>query len=185
MSDVQCNQCNDVFDGKALPACPACLAAAWLATENFVRPKHDPRLLPLAWEGYRSVLNPALVNTPREHLAYAAQHGTWFRDTYYDMFVHMTFEPLGRAPGSGIPEGKVSPEHSLDALLIVEANSAVEAHGFAVARTQFDAQIKAGEFEPLTPCRQPACDNIASPGHPTCGTHLAGKSEANPEIDHS
>jgi hypothetical protein len=65
------------------------------------------------------------------------------------MYVHMTHEPLGRSAGGGIPEGKTSPEHGLDSLLIAEADSEVEAHGFAVSRTTFEQQVRAGEFEAL------------------------------------
>jgi len=171
MSQVDCDQCAEEFDAAQTPVCPACLVATWLAIEAFVRPKHDPRLLPLVWEGYRSVLSPNLVDDPRPHLEFAARSGSWYRDAYYGMFVHMTYEPMGLAPGAGIPEGKTTPEHSLDSLLIAEANSKSEAHAFAVSRDHFEAQIRAAEFVPLLECPVNGCDNLCAPGETQCTWH--------------
>ena len=169
--EFQCQTCAECFDPAATPICPACLVLAWLATESFVRPKHDPRLLPLAWESYRSVLTPNVANDPRATLEDAARNGTWYRDNHYDMFVHMTVQPLGMHPGSGIPEGKTTPEHALDSLLIAEANSPIEAHAFAVSREQFEEQVRAGEFEALKPCVGGGCNFLAVPGESRCVVH--------------
>jgi hypothetical protein len=171
MSQIGCGECGGYFDAAQVPLCPTCLVTAWLATATFVRPKHDPNLLPLMWEGYRSVLSPDFVAAPRPHLEFAARSGNWYRDAHYEMFVHMTHEPMGLAPGSGIPEGKAMPEHSLDSLLIAEANSESEAHAFAVSRDQFEAQIRAGEFVPLASCPVEGCDNLRVPGKPRCTEH--------------
>ena len=171
MSKVDCNRCGGSFDAQQIPQCPTCLVTTWLATEKFVRPKHDPRLLPLAWESYRSVLSPNLVETPGPHLTFAARSGTWYRDLHYEMFVHMTCSPLGLHPGSGIPEGNVMPEHSLDSLLIAEANSRTEAHAFAVSRIQFEAQVRAGQFEPIASCHVVVCDNLRVPSEERCAAH--------------
>lgn len=172
MSQLSCPQCDEAFDAEATPICPACLVAAWLAAPTFVRPKHDPRLLPLAWESYRSVLTPNFASDPRPHLDFAARNGAWYRDNHYEMYVHMTVEPLGLHPGSGIPEGKTTPEHGLDSLLIAEANSRVEAHAFAVSRAQFEEQVRAGEFEPLPRCVALDCKNISVPGARECTAHV-------------
>jgi len=171
MSQVECHQCGEEFDAARTPACPVCLVTSWLANETFVRPKHDPRLLPLAWESYRSVLSPTLVADPRPHLEFAARAGSWYHDTYYEMVVHLTHEPMGLAPGGGIPEGKTTPEHSLDSLLIAEANSPSEAHAFAVSREQFEAQIRAAEFVPIGACPENGCDNLSVPGETRCAGH--------------
>jgi hypothetical protein len=149
-----------------------------LHCETFIRPKHDPRKLPLRWEGYRSVLSPALVAKPRRHLEDAAFRGDWFFDIHYEMNVHFTFEPLGRSPGSGIPEGQSMPEHALDSLLIAEANSPVEAHAFATSKKQFDAQIEAGEFVPFPRCSEAGCPNIRLPGRQCCIDHDSPDGEA-------
>ena len=172
MSCISCINCAQRFDAASNPCCPRCLVEAWLATEGFIRPKHDSNALPLVWDRYRSVLIPALVAKPKPHLEYAAQHGTWYHDTYYDMYVHFTPEPLGMAPGAGIPAGCSTPAHALDSLLIAEADSAVGAHVFAVDRERHEAQVRAGEFAPLECCETPLCDNLQVPGRARCSCHL-------------
>jgi hypothetical protein len=168
---MRCEACRCAFDATRIPVCPDCLVDLWLKARDFVRPKHDPRVLPLVWEGYRSVLNPNLVADPRPTLEFAARNGRWYRDRHYEMFVHFTHEPLGCSPGSGIPMGQSVPEHALDSLLIAEANSALEAHAFAVDFDQFEAQVRAGEFEPVGACDESGCDRLCVPGLSRCITH--------------
>jgi hypothetical protein len=146
-----------------------------MATEHFIRPKHDPAELPGRSDRYRSVLTQDFITQRRSYLEHAAAHGTWYYDTFYEMYVHLTPSPLGRAPGVGIPPGKPMPEHALDALLIVEANSASEAHAFAVDSARHAAQVTAGEFEELGSCPVPGCDNLAVPGATHCVNHETGE----------
>jgi hypothetical protein len=112
------------------------------------------------------------------YLEYAAAHGTWYYDTFYEMYVHHTPSPLGRSPGVGIPAGSSMPDHALDSLLIVEANSASEAHAFAVDAARHAAQVKAGEFEELGGCPFPACENLRVPGASHCVNHDTGERPA-------
>jgi hypothetical protein len=181
---THCDRCEVTFDARRTPICPACLVERWLGCERFIRPKHDPRLLPMQWEAYRSVLNPSLVMERRAHLAFAAQHGVWHRDRHYDMYVHFTFEPLGNSAGSGIPRGHSMPEHSLDSMLIAEADSTTEAHAFAVTREQFEAQIRAGEFEALDGCEVSGCANLRVPGRDLCTFHGPGAAPFAGPDDH-
>ncbi len=176
MSRISCKHCHETFDAARHPLCPDCLAARWLRAEDFIRPKHDPRALPLTWDAYRSVLSPAFVEDPRPHLEHAAQNGTWYHDTHYDMYVHFTAEPLGLSPGAGIPKGKKSPEHALDSLLIAEANSP-EAHAFAVDRRTLEAQLRAGEFIALASCAEKKCENLQLPGSERCVAHASASPE--------
>ncbi len=168
---MKCQTCQQSFEPAKTPLCPVCLARMWLSTDRFIRPKHDPRELPLVWESYRSVLSPDFVEQPEDYLEFAAHHGTWYFDRYYEMYVHLSFEPLDRSPGGGVPAGRTSPEHALDSLIIAEANSAEEAHGFAVNRSQFESQISAGEFEVLGSCPAQGCSNPCVPGDETCMEH--------------
>jgi len=87
------------------------------------------------------------------------------------MYVHYSHEPLGLSPGSGIPEGQTMPDHALDALLIAEADSDLEAHAFATSKKQFEAQVEAGEFAPLPGCPEAGCQNICVPGCDRCIVH--------------
>ena len=115
-----CKECGGSWDSAQQPCCPGCLVAQWMATDNFIRPKHDPAQLPGRGERYRSVLTQDFVARLRSYLEHAAVHGTWYFDTFYEMYVHLTPSPLGRSPGVGIPAGASMPEHALDALLIAQ-----------------------------------------------------------------
>jgi hypothetical protein len=151
-----------------------------MATEHLVRPKHDPVGLPSRSERYRSVLTQDFIAQQRSYLEFAAVRGTWYYDTFYEMYVHFTPSPLGRSPGVGIPPGKTMPEHALDSLLIVEANSASEAHAFAVDAARHAAQLRAGEFEELGRCPASSCENLAMPGRSHCVDHAAQTHEEAP-----
>ena len=146
----------------------------WLSIADFVREKHDPRKLPLRWESYRSVLNPNLVAEPRPYLEDAAERGQWFYDHHYGFYVHFCVEPRGVHPGAGIPEGATEPDHTLDGLLIAEADSKTQAHAFAVSKHVFDEQVEAGEFAALGVCGAASCSSLRNPGEPHCVEHENG-----------
>jgi hypothetical protein len=171
MSSAICKECGGGWEASLQPGCPGCLAEKWLTTENFIRPKHDPAELPGRSERYRSVLTHDFIARRRSYLEHAAAHGTWYYDTFYEIYVHLTPSPLGRSPGVGIPAGSTMPDHALDSLLIVEANSAREAHAFAVDGARHAAQVKAGEFEELGVCPFPTCENLPVPGRSHCVNH--------------
>lgn len=171
MSEVRCASCDESFEGSRVVCCPTCLAKRWLATPNLVREKHDPRHGGDPHPEYRSIVTARFVADLSRVLAVAAAEGTWFRDTGYGMLVHVTPLPLGRAPGVGIPAGRRSPEHALDCLFIAEADSAEQAHVFAVDGERHQSQVRAGVFEPLGGCGQQECRNLALPTHPTCLLH--------------
>jgi len=162
--------------------CPGCLAARWLATPNLLRGKHDPRAAEEPHPDYRSIVTPRLIEELPAVLAFAATHGTWFYDTGYEMLVHLTPTPLGRAPGAGIPAGRREPEHALDSLFIAEADSAEEAHLFAADAERHRAQVKAGVFLPLGECEHPGCGNLAIPRHGVCIPHAEAAWARWPEV---
>ena len=171
MSTIRCSRCNASFEGLSLACCPPCLAARWLATERLIRDKHDPAAPPSRLETYRSILTPRTKAELGEVLRYAAQHGSWYHDLDYGMWVHVTPEPLGRLPGVGIPAGKQAAEHALDSLFIAEADSPDEAHVFAVAGQRHEDQVRAGVFAPLGKCDRPKCENLVLPGFSRCAAH--------------
>jgi hypothetical protein len=166
-----CGTCRREFDGGVQAWCPACLAGRWLAVPNLVRPKHDPGAAAEALDSYRSIITPHMKTMLSEVLTDAAARGRWFWDRDYQMWVHVTERPLGRAPGVGIPAGREEADHALDCLFIAEADSAVEAHVFAVDGERHEAQIRAGVFEPLGTCSHPGCENLRRPGQARCALH--------------
>ena len=171
MSEVSCDACGESFEGRALACCPACLAVQWRATERLVREKHDPAVTAGRQGSYRSILTPRTKAELGKVLDHAARHGRWYRDLDYGMWVHVTREPPGRAPGVGIPAGREGADHALDCLFIAEADSPEEAHVFAADGQRHQAQIRAGVFEPLGGCEVPDCENLAVPGSSRCAAH--------------
>jgi hypothetical protein len=168
-ASVLCRVCGVEWSPESTPLCPTCLASRWLSTPNLIREKHDPRELGGRLETYRSVVTPRVLLEIRPVLEFAAVHGTWFLDTFYEMFVHVTPQPLGRNAGVGIPAGQREPEHALDCLFIAEADSAETAHVFAVNGERHAAQVRAGVFVPLGSCAD--CSNHAPPGRDRCILH--------------
>ena len=171
MGSVFCEPCGESFEGRSLPWCPVCLAARWLATERLIRDKHDPAAAANRLDTYRSIITPRTRAEIDKVLDHAAREGSWYWDRDYGMWVHVTRQPLGRAPGVGIPAGQDGADHALDCLFIAEADSAEEAHVFAADGQRHEAQIRAGVFIPLGRCDLPDCENLASPGSPRCWTH--------------
>lgn len=176
MSEIFCDACGKPFDGRSLAWCPACLAARWVATERLVREKHDPAAGSNRLDTYRSILTPRTKMELSAVLAHAAQYGCWYRDHDYGMWVHVTPEPLGRAPGVGIPAGRGEADHALDCLFIAEADRGEEAHVFAADWARHQSQIRAGVFSPLGGCESGGCENLATPGASRCSAHAGGAS---------
>lgn len=171
MSRIDCSRCGEPYDGRLLAWCPTCLASRWLATPRLLRPKHDPDALPEARDRYRSILTPRTKQELSQTLDDAARRGRWYWDRDYGFWVHVTRQPLGRAPGVGIPAGRSEPDHALDCLFIAEADSTEEAHVFAADDARHEAQVRAGVFEPLGGCPQSGCDNLRGPGRDACAVH--------------
>jgi hypothetical protein len=172
VSLLQCATCESSWEATRVVCCPDCLARRWRATATLVRPKHDPSLCGERSTEYRSVVTARVVADLLAVLSDAALSGSWYYDTHYRMLVHMTPSPLGRAPGAGIPAGRREPEHALDSLFIAEADSAENAHVFAVDLARHEAQVRAGVFEPLGACAHPGCENLSIPLIGSCASHV-------------
>jgi hypothetical protein len=171
MSEITCETCRTAFEGARLAWCPKCLAARWLATPELVREKHDPSAATTQLSTYRSLITPRLKTELGAVLEAAARNGRWYWDRDYEMWVHVSERPLGRAPGVGIPAGREQPEHALDCLFIAEADSAETAHVFAADGERHQAQVRAGVFEPLGLCAAQSCENLRNPNGTRCAAH--------------
>jgi hypothetical protein len=170
MSVVVCSACRHSWDGAEAPHCPPCLAARWLVAPGLVVEKHNPDTYPTPSDHYRSVMTPDFIENRRSYLEYAAAHGTWYYQTFYETYSHYTCQPLGRSPGVGIPAGELEPDHPLDGLLIADA--VVDPHVFAVDPILFLDRIEKGDFVPLAPCAEPGCDNRRQTSGARCALHL-------------
>ncbi len=169
MSIVTCSACQNRWDGATAPHCPTCLAARWLAAPALVAEKHHPDAAPVFSDHYRSVLAPDFLENRRAYLEYAAVHGTWYYQTFYETYSHYTLQPLGRSPGAGIPGGELEPDNPLYALLIADAVE--DPHAFAVDPVQFLDRIEAGDFVPLALCAEAGCANLRLTTGARCALH--------------
>jgi hypothetical protein len=169
---LHCRECDEDWDGSQTPRCPRCQATRWRAAPGLVSEKHDPAHLGEPQPGYRSVLTPHFIEHIDRFLDHAARHGRWFFDRHYELWIHYTPTPLGRAPGVGVRRGRPSPDHALDSLLIADAETAP--HVFAVDRARTEEQIRQGEFIPLALCATPGCDNLRDPAASVCAAHRSG-----------
>jgi len=149
--------------------CPHCLSKRWESDPNFIAEKHDPGLLPKAEKSFRSVVTPEFVANLDEFTRYAAFSGQWFHSKRHNKPCHFTETPLGKIPGSGIRPGIATPDHALDGLLIADADN--KPHAYAVDSVMFHADIKAGNYIPLSKCSEPGCDNLAFPAKGKCSIH--------------
>jgi hypothetical protein len=131
--------------------------------------KHHPDSLAEPALDYRSVLTPHFLENLEAFIDYATDHGHWLFDNHYLQYVHFTPEPMGRAPGVGVPAGDRNAAHALDSALVADADG--DAHVFAVERATVEAQLKAGEFEPLGRCEKPGCTNLRTPSDAICAVH--------------
>ena len=170
MSVVICSACRLPWDGATAPHCPPCLAARWLVAPELVVEKHNPDTYPTLSDHYRSVMTRDFLENRRGYLEYAAAHGTWYYQTYYETYSHYTFLPLGRSPGAGVPAGELEPDHPLDGLLIADAVDAP--HAFAVDPLLFLDRIEKGDFVSLALCAERGCANLRLTSGARCALHL-------------
>lgn len=169
MPRVGCVTCGDVWSAILQPMCPRCLGTAWLRNPDFIRPKHDPRVLPSGSATYRSVVTDEFLHRKEDAVAFMTVSGTWFHSVKHDAPCHFTQQPLALIPGSGICAGHPMPDHALDGLVVADAVSAP--HVYAVDIVRFQADINAGEYVPVIACLQADCFRLRLPEHDHCAVH--------------
>jgi hypothetical protein len=170
MSIVRCIACSSPWDAQVAPTCPACQAREWEQTPGFIRPKHDPGVLPSGYPYYRSVLTNEFVADPQPFLEYAAASGTWYFSERHGDYCHVTCTPLGAIPGSGVQPGKTLPDHALDGLVV--AGLGAVAHAYATDTVRFIAELHGVALSALGRCGLASCNNLAIPGVTECVVHV-------------
>jgi len=169
VSVVRCRRCDTPWSATVQPLCPSCLLESWLACPNLVTSKHHPDSRVAAREDYRSVLAPEVLADLRTVLEAAAYEGTWYFNTAYEKFNHVTRRPLDRNPGAGLRAGNTNPDRQLEDLVVADADR--DPHVFADDRAETRRQVTAGIYVPLETCSRSKCDNLRAPGEPKCALH--------------
>jgi hypothetical protein len=169
VSIVTCRKCGAEWAASVQPCCPVCLVATWLASPNLITDKHHPVKLSLVHDEYRSVVTEDVVANLRAFLEAAAASGTWYYNTEYEKFNHVTRLPLEQKPGSGVGAGKIHPDRRLDDLVIADADR--DPHVFVDDRNETRRKIESGVYRPLEACSREKCDNVTQPRSRECAIH--------------
>jgi len=170
MAIVTCTACEKDWAASAQPCCPQCLLAAWLASPNLLTEKHDPARLGRVHHEYRSILTEEVVQNLDVFLADAVQNGTWYYNTEYEKFNHVTRLPLQQKPGAGVASGATQLQRRLEDLVVADADR--DPHVFADDREETRRKIARGVYLPLGACSRANCDNLRHPGFRECAVHV-------------
>ena len=168
MSMIKCNTCGVEYDGVNSPICPDCLANQWASSPTFIKDKHDPTLLPLSAEDFRSVLSHEFIEDMPIFTTYAAHHGTMYFHPKFKKYCHFTPNMM-TMPGSAIPAGNMMPVSALDGLVIADALD--NPHAFAEDATKFQTDINMGKYKPLPTCTEAGCCNLTLLDEKYCQIH--------------
>lgn len=168
---LRCCVCDTHWAASVRPCCPTCLVAGWLASPNLLTGKHHPESLGEVHDQYRSIVTETVAENLREFLVAAVAEGTWYYNTEYEKFNHVTRLPLDHKPGSGVAAGKSQPERRLEDLVIADADR--DPHIFANDREETRRRIAAGIYRRLVTCSRPDCDNLTPPRSRECALHSA------------
>lgn len=169
MSIVRCRSCETLWAATVQPCCPACLLAGWLSSPNLITQKHRPESQSSVHDDYRSVVSEDIVKDIRSILEAAVSDGTWYYNTEYGKFNHVTRLPLERKPGTGLSAGNTNPDRHLDDLVVADADQ--DPHVFADDRNETRRKITTGIYRPLEPCSRSKCDNLSPPRQRKCALH--------------
>ena len=164
-----CLQCGNVWAGDELPFCSRCLADGWENASGFIKPKHNPTLLPWPLPKKRSVVTYDFIIDKSLYINTIANDGDIYFDTYYNNFSSVLNQPLGMTAGSGIPPNFPMPTYPLDSQIVVDIFN--NPHVYAENITIIDQEIAQGRLIPSGICDVPGCFNLTIPGTNKCGIH--------------
>lgn len=169
MAKLTCTKCNNVWDASTSPFCPTCLEHDWDTSSGFIRPKHDPQLLPMAYSTYRSVVTMDFIVNKPVYINEIVYNGEFYYDNQYGNFTCFINQPLGMTSGSGIPANYPMPTHPLDSQKVVDVFG--NPHVYAVDMVDVINEISTGRLDPPRMCEIVRCTNLAIPGTKRCSRH--------------
>jgi len=170
VSLVACRACGTEWAATVRPCCPTCLLDRWLASPDLISDKHHPENASEVHPDYRSMVSDELVANLRAVLAEAAMHGTWYYNTEYEKYNHITHLPLQLKPGVGQSAGNARPDRFLEDLVVADADQ--DPHLFADGHERTRYKLAAGIYRPLPTCARARCDNLSPPRSRRCVVHV-------------
>lgn len=169
MALIKCPKCGTERDGKIEPVCINCLVEKWQNTKDFIKPKHNPTLLPWSMKTFRSVVTYDFVTNPNLLISSIAHNGAYFFDTRHKNYYCALFQSLGVVSGSAIPPYYPYPKYPLNCLAVVDAFGTP--HVIAEDSKKINWMISNGLFIPIAKCGEFGCNNFAEPGMSRCQLH--------------
>lgn len=169
MARLTCVKCKNVWDGRISPFCPSCFEHDWCISNGFIKPKHDPRLIPMVFNTDRSVVTMDFITDPQAFINTLAYGGEFYYDTKHRNFTCFLNQPLGLTSGSAIPANYPWPTHPLDSQKVVSVYN--NPHVYAVNIADVKAEISRGRLIAPRYCDMTRCTNLAIPGTSRCSRH--------------
>jgi hypothetical protein len=158
-------------DGTEDPICVNCIALKWFSTKGFIKPKHNPLLLPWSMKAFRSVVTYDFVTNKNQFISTIANTGTYFFDQKFGNFSCVLNQPLGQVSGSAIPANYPFPTHPLGSIVIADVLG--HPHVFAEDTQKVNYKISTGVLSLPSICTEKGCQNYAEPGYDRCSNHHA------------
>lgn len=169
MSTRRCIKCGMVWPGENIPFCPSCMTYDWENADGFIKPKHDPRCLPLALPDKRSVVTMDFITDKSLYISTVAKTGDYYYDTVHKNFTCILYEPLGVTAGSAVPPHFPLPTYPLNSQMVVDIFN--NPHVYAEDSMVINLSIASGRLIPANNCDVPGCTNLAIPGTTKCQMH--------------
>lgn len=171
MGNLQCKECNYMWDGEQIPTCPSCQASMWNSVTGMLRPKHDPQYLPSAYNRFRSVMASEFREQSQEYYRHISYSGTALWSNIHGKPFYVAGVPSHLHAGSAVYSGNTTPSHALDAYIIADPFGSA-AHIYAEKEQKIQDGLVNHKYERLSKCATLNCNNCCVYGYNYCAKHL-------------
>ena len=145
------------------------MAYDWENIGGFIRPKHNPSLLPWRLPKKRSVITMDFITDKALYIYSLSQNGTYYYDTLHKNYTCVLNIPLGNIAGSAIPANYPLPTYPLNSQIVVDIFGSP--HVYAEDGMVINLEINNGRLIEAVECDSPGCTNLAVPGTTKCQIH--------------
>ena len=139
----KCLDCRKNTYGD-LPFCRTCLIQRWENSKGFIKPKHNPLLLPMKWPEFRSVVTENFITNKQLFIHTLGDQGVYYYDNKHKNYCCVLNQALGNVSGSAIPANYPMPTYPLDSLIVVDLIN--NPHVFADDYSNIASSITSGKL---------------------------------------
>ena len=147
MKSKKCLDCNAVIQTD-LEYCNECLKYKWEYSSGFIKPKHNPLLLPNTYPKFRSVVTADFITNKSLFIHTIVESGSFFYDNEHNNYCCVLNQALGVVSGSAIPPYYSWPTYPLDSIIVVDAIN--NPHAFAKDFSVITSEIMNGKLIPAS-----------------------------------